>query len=93
MDRRRLTQRAADSRRSEYGEHNLNQLDLRVGKRFDFGRARLRLDLDMFNIFNSSWPFTVNNTYSTTPGATNQWQRPTNVLTHRFLKIGGQFSF
>ena len=76
----------------EYGEHNLNQLDLRVGKRFDFGRTRVRVDLDMFNIFNSSWPFTVNNTYSTTPGAANQWQRPTNVLTHRFVKIGGQFS-
>jgi Carboxypeptidase regulatory-like domain len=77
----------------EYGEHNLNQLDLRVGKRFDIGRARVRVDLDMFNIFNSSWPFTVNNAYSITPGATNQWQRPTNVLTHRFFKVGGHLSF
>jgi hypothetical protein len=46
----------------------------------------------MYNIVNS-WPFSVNNTYSITPGATNQWQRPTNVLTHRFVKIRGQFSF
>jgi hypothetical protein len=74
-----------------YGEHNLNQLDLRVSKRLDFGRARVRLDLDMFNLFNSSWPFTVSSTYSN--AANGQWLRPTNVLTHRFVKIGGQFSF
>jgi hypothetical protein len=75
-----------------YGEHNLNQLDLRLAKRFDVGRARLRLDFDIYNVFNSSWPFTVSSTYSTSP-TTSSWQRPTNVLTHRFVKLGGQFSF
>jgi hypothetical protein len=75
----------------EYGEHNLNQLDVKLGKRFDMGRARLRVDFDIYNIFNSSWPFTVSSVYST--AATGQWLRPTNVLTHRFVKIGGQFSF
>ena len=43
-----------------YGEHNLNQLDLRVSKRFSMDRYRLRLDFDLYNVFNSSWPFTVN---------------------------------
>jgi outer membrane receptor protein involved in Fe transport len=76
---------------SDYGKHNLNQLDLRFAKRFDMGRTRLRLDFDLYNIFNSSWPFSVNNTYST--AATSQWQRPTNVLQHRFFKLGGQVSF
>jgi hypothetical protein len=75
----------------EYGEYNLNQLDVKLGKRFDMGRARLRVDFDIYNIFNSSWPFTVSSVYST--AATGQWLRPTNVLTHRFVKIGGQFSF
>jgi hypothetical protein len=75
----------------EYGEHNLNQLDIRIGKRFDMGRARLRVDFDLYNVFNSSWPFTVSSVYST--AATGQWLRPTNVLTHRFFKLGGQFSF
>jgi hypothetical protein len=76
---------------ADYGEHNLNQLDLRLAKRFDLGRARLRLDFDIYNVFNSAWPFSINNTYST--AATSQWGRPTNVLQHRFVKIGGQFSF
>jgi hypothetical protein len=75
-----------------YGDHNLSQLDLRLGKRFDLGRARLRLDFDLYNVFNSSWPFTVSSTYSTSP-TTSQWLRPTNVLQSRFFKLGGQFSF
>jgi hypothetical protein len=75
----------------DYGEHNLNQLDLKIGKRIDVGRARLRFDVDVYNVFNSSWPFTVSSVYSTSP--LGQWRRPTNVLTHRFVKIGGQFSF
>ncbi|HUE86021.1 MAG TPA: hypothetical protein VMO26_08085, partial [Vicinamibacterales bacterium] len=74
-----------------YGDHNLSQLDLRFGKRFDMGRYRLRVDFDLYNVFNSSWPFSVNPVYST--GATSAWLRPTNVLQHRFFKLGGQFSF
>jgi len=76
----------------DYGEHNLNQLDLRLAKRFDLpGSARLRVDFDLYNVFNSSWPFTVNAAYST--AATGTWLRPTNVLQSRFFKIGGQISF
>jgi hypothetical protein len=75
----------------DYGDNNLNQLDVKLGKRFDIGRARLRFDVDMYNVFNSSWPFTVSSVYS--DAATGQWRRPTNVLTHRFVKVGGQLSF
>ena len=75
----------------EYGEHNLHQLDLKLSRRFNFAGYRLRLDFDAYNLFNSSWPFTVNTNYST--AATSQWLRPTNVLTQRFFKLGGQFSF
>ena len=51
----------------------------------------MRLDFDVYNLFNSSWPYTVSSTYST--AASSQWQRPTNVLQSRFFKFGGQFSF
>ena len=76
---------------TDFGTHNLNQLDVRFAKRLDFGRARLRVDFDIYNIFNSSWPFSVNNTYSI--ATASQWQRPTNVLQHRFFKVGAQLSF
>jgi Carboxypeptidase regulatory-like domain len=73
-----------------YGE-NLNQLDLRASKRFGFDRYRFRVDADLYNVFNSNWPFSLNNNFATT--ATNQWMRPTNVLQGRLFKIGAQFDF
>jgi hypothetical protein len=75
----------------DYGKQNLSQLDLRASKRFTFGRYRLRADLDVFNVFNSNWPYTVSTTFST--AASSQWLRPTNVLQARFFKIGGQIDF
>ena len=76
----------------DYGKHNLNQLDIKLAKRFTVGRVRLRADFDLYNVFNSSWPYTVTTTYSTSP-TTSAWQRPTNVLQHRFFKLGGHISF
>jgi Carboxypeptidase regulatory-like domain len=76
---------------SDYGKHNLNQFDMKLAKRFTINKVRLRVDFDLYNVFNSSWPYTVTTAYST--AATSQWQRPTNVLQHRFFKIGGNISF
>jgi hypothetical protein len=76
----------------DYGKHNLNQLDLRFAKRFNMGGdVRLRVDFDLYNVFNGSWPYTVSNTYANT--TTSNWLRPTNVLQHRFFKFGAHFSF
>ena len=76
---------------SNYGKYNLNQLDLKVSRRFTVDKVKLRVDFDLYNVFNSSWPYTVTTTYSN--AATSQWQRPTNVLQSRFFKLGGQISF
>jgi hypothetical protein len=74
-----------------YGFDNLKQLDLRASKRFKLDRYRFRVDFDAYNLFNSDWPFTVNNTFST--AATSNWLKPTNVLQARFFKLGVQFDF
>jgi hypothetical protein len=76
---------------TEYGDNNLNQLDLRLSKRFRIDQYRVRFDFDIYNLFNSNWPFAVTNAFST--AATSGWLRPTNVLQSRFFKIGGQFDF
>jgi hypothetical protein len=70
---------------------NLNQLDVRGSKRLAFGRSHIRIDADLYNVFNTNWPYTLNNTFTT--AATSQWLRPTNVLQGRLFKIGGQFDF
>jgi hypothetical protein len=76
---------------SDYGKHNLQQLDLKLAKRFTIDKVRLRVDFDLYNVFNSSWPYTVTTAYSTAP--TGTWQRPTNVLQNRFFKLGANLSF
>ena len=75
----------------DYGDQNLKQLDLKLAKRFKFDRYRLRLDVDLYNIGNSNWPYTVSTTFST--AATSTWLRPTNVLQSRMLKVGAQLEF
>jgi hypothetical protein len=74
-----------------YGNQNLSQLDVRASKRIKLDKLRFRVDFDAYNLFNSDWPFTVSNTFST--AATSNWLRPTNVLQSRFFKIGAQFDF
>ncbi len=76
---------------ADYGKHNLEQLDIKLAKRFTLNKVRLRVDFDLYNVFNSSWPYTVTTAYSIAP--TGQWQRPTNVLQSRFFKLGGNISF
>jgi hypothetical protein len=75
----------------EYGDQNLNQLDLRASKRFGLGQYRVRFDVDLYNVFNSNWPYTLNANFSNQ--ATSAWLRPTNVLQGRMFKFGGQFDF
>ncbi len=75
----------------DYGDHNLHQLDLRASKRFRVNQYRFRVDFDLYNAFNSNWPYTVTSTFST--AATATWLRPTNALQARFFKIGAQFDF
>ena len=76
---------------ADYGPNNLNQLDLRASKRVKIQAVRVRVDLDVYNIFNSNWPFTRTATFST--AATATWLRPTNVLQARFVKVGAHIDF
>jgi hypothetical protein len=75
-----------------FGGVNLNQLDLRASKRFRFNRYTFRVDADLYNAFNSNWPFTLNTAFSNSTTA-SAWLRPTNVLQGRFFKVGANFDF
>ena len=75
---------------TRYAEY-LNQIDLRLSRRFTMGRYRLRADANLYNVMNNDFVNSVNTTFSTT--AANQFMRPTNVLQGRLFKIGGQIEF
>jgi hypothetical protein len=66
----------------------LNQVDLRLSKIFRIaGGRRVQANVDLFNLFNVSAVLGQNNTYGPS------WQRPTNIIQGRLLKLGGQIDF
>ncbi|MBM3776742.1 MAG: TonB-dependent receptor [Acidimicrobiia bacterium] len=68
-------------------EDRINQLDFRVAKLLHTGVGRLRLSLDLYNIFNSAAVLARNNTFG---GA---WGTPTRILGARTIKFNGQYTF
>ena len=69
-----------------YGDR-INQLDLRVAKRFTFGLRHVQIGLDVYNALNSSAVLAYNQTYGTS------WLTPQSVLVARFAKVSAQFDF
>ena len=75
-------------------EAPLNQLDLRLSKRFKLsGSQRLVVNVDLYNAFNSAWVYTQNGTLGTNYTIASTWLRPAQVLQARMFKLGGQFDF
>jgi hypothetical protein len=75
-----------------HGGHS-KQLDLRVGKLLtSSGKTRVRLSLDIYNVFNSNDWQTISTRLSSN-AAMNRWQRPTLILQARYLQIGTQIDF
>ncbi len=70
---------------SIYGER-LNQLDLRFGKVFTFGRTRSAINFDIYNAFNANPALTENTSFAV-------WRAPTSILLARFAKISVQLDF
>jgi hypothetical protein len=66
----------------------LNQIDLRFTKRLTIGpAARLAINADIYNLTNNNW--IIGYTANFGPN----FMRPTQVLSPRLFKIGGQFDF
>jgi hypothetical protein len=70
---------------SIYGDR-LNQLDLRFGKIVRFGSTRVNASIDLYNALNANTVTRLNQAYAT-------WQRPQEILNHRFAKLVLQFGF
>jgi hypothetical protein len=69
------------------------QFDMRVAKLLaSSGKRRVRLSLDMYNLFNTNDRQTINTRLSSS-NVTNRWQRPTLILQARYIQIGTQIDF
>ena len=77
---------------SMVGGHS-KQLDLRVGKLLAAsGKTRVRVALDIYNVFNSN-DWQTSTTRFSSNAAANRWQRPTLILQARYFQIGTQIDF
>jgi hypothetical protein len=74
---------------SEYGER-MYQLDVRLAKRFIFGRIRLQAQIDLYNVLNGNSVLAHNNVYGTSGVS---WLVPQSILAPRLLKFGMQMTF
>jgi len=68
-----------------YGDR-VNQFDLRVGKVFRFGERRAAVNLDVYNVLNSSAVLTESQAYGT-------FRVPQIVIVGRFVKVSTQVDF
>ena len=64
----------------------VNQLDLRFDKILRFGQRRAAVNLDVYNVANSSPVVTESQAYAT-------FRMPQTVLIGRFIKVGTQLDF
>jgi hypothetical protein len=72
----------------------VNELDLRIGKIFRFGRNRANVGVDIYNALNAATPLSYNQAFvqNLSTGATT-WLTPTQVMSARFAKLSVQFDF
>ena len=68
----------------------MNQLDFRVAKVFRGAGVRVRITFDLYNALNNAPILARNNNFGTTGQG---WGTPTQIMSGRLIKIGGQFSW
>ena len=69
----------------------LHQLDLRVTKILNFGRTRLRANLDVYNALNNNAPLNFPAAFN--PANPVLWERPGVIMPARLAKVSFQVDF
>jgi len=75
---------------SKYLDDRINQLDLRLSKKWRTRRLGFQLNTDLYNVINGSAVLNTNSVYGTN-GA--NWLKPSQVLDARLFKMGVQIDF
>jgi hypothetical protein len=71
-----------------YGDR-VDEMNLRVAKILRFGRTRMTLGIDVFNLLNAAPALSYNEAFI----PNGRWLTPVTVMKARFMKIGAQFDF
>ena len=65
----------------------ISRLDFRVSKIINYGRFRFQINLDAYNLMNTSDVRSTNSTYG------GRWGAPNSIIDPRLVQIGGQIDF
>lgn len=68
-------------------EDRIQQLDLRFTRTFQIGKAKVRGNLEIYNLLNASPALSTSTRYGP------QWLNMQTILAGRLLKFGGQLDF
>jgi hypothetical protein len=71
-----------------YGDR-INEIDVRFGKIFKFGKTRTTVGVDIYNLLNSDAILSYNQAFL----AGGAWLTPTSEMSARFAKLSLQFDF
>jgi hypothetical protein len=67
----------------------INEMDVRLGKVFRFGKTRANVGVDIYNLLNAAPPLSYNQAFI----PNGAWMTPTSVLSARFAKLSMQLDF
>ena len=68
-------------------EDRISRLDFRLSKIVNYKRLRFQINLDAYNLMNTSDVRTVNSSYG------SRWGHPNSIIDPRLIQIGGQIDF
>lgn len=68
-------------------EDRISRLDFRLSKIVNYKRLRFQINLDAYNLMNTSDVRTVNSSYG------SRWGHPNSIIDPRLVQIGGQIDF
>jgi hypothetical protein len=68
-------------------EDRIQQIDLRVSRLFRMGKAGVRGNFDIYNVFNANTVLNLNTGYG------SQWLQPIQIMGGRLFKFGAQLTF
>ena len=70
-----------------YADNRRTQIDMRFAKILRFGRTRIDVGVDLYNLLNSNYALTYESNYSYTQPNGGTWLNPTSILSPRFARF------
>jgi len=82
-----------DNQHRLFADNRRTQIDMRFAKVLRFGRTRTDVGVDLWNLLNTNYTTTYENTYSFTEPNGGTWNQPTAIYPPRFIRLNFTVNF